>query len=32
MVQSGMERGVNDSMDRLEELLKTQKQLASPAI
>jgi uncharacterized protein YndB with AHSA1/START domain len=32
MVQSGMERGVNDSMDRLEELLKTQKQLTSPAI
>jgi uncharacterized protein YndB with AHSA1/START domain len=32
MVQSGMERGVNDSMDRLEELLTTQKQLTSPAI
>ena len=30
MVQSGMERGVNDSMERLEELLATQKQLASP--
>jgi uncharacterized protein YndB with AHSA1/START domain len=32
MIQSGMERGVNDSMERLEELLKTQKQLASPAV
>ncbi len=32
MLQSGMERGVNDSMERLEELLTTQKQLASPAI
>jgi uncharacterized protein YndB with AHSA1/START domain len=32
MVQSGMERGVNDSMERLEELLTTQKQLASPAV
>ena len=32
MVQSGMERGVNDSMDRLEELLTSQKQLTSPAI
>jgi uncharacterized protein YndB with AHSA1/START domain len=32
MVQSGMERGVNDSMERLEELLTTQKQLTSPAI
>ncbi|HEV2118796.1 MAG TPA: SRPBCC family protein [Candidatus Bathyarchaeia archaeon] len=31
MLQSGMERGVNDSMERLEELLKTQKQLASPS-
>jgi uncharacterized protein YndB with AHSA1/START domain len=32
MLQSGMERGVNDSMERLEELLTTQKQLTSPAI
>ena len=32
MLQSGMERGVNDSMERLEELLTAQKQLASPAI
>jgi uncharacterized protein YndB with AHSA1/START domain len=32
MLQSGMERGVNDSMERLEELLRTQKHLASPAL
>ena len=32
MLQSGMERGVNDSMERLDEHLKTQKQIASPAV
>jgi uncharacterized protein YndB with AHSA1/START domain len=32
MVQSGMERGVNDSMERLEELLATQKQIVSPTV